>query len=150
MPIRRSRTCPCRINARGAFLVEALVAILVFSIASAGLFLLLANALRESGNALARTAAAAVAASTIARMAAEDPATLADRYDAQRGGSGFRALLAAAQRLPGVSDTVNAPVVAVDPGPSIGSRRVSVTIHWQLPVESAAHRSSVSSVVAPR
>jgi type IV pilus assembly protein PilV len=139
-----------RSASRGAFLVEALIAILVFSIAAAGLFTLLSNALRTSSNALWRTEATDVAASALARMSTEDLATLADRYDSLAAGPGFRALVATAKRLPGVTDTTNLPVVSIAPGPSANSQRVSVTVFWHPPNESAPHRASMTSVVAPR
>lgn len=135
---------------RGAFLIEALVAVVIFSVAAAGLFTLLANALRASSDALSRTDAYGAAVSTLARMSVDDFATLADRYDSHAGGPGFRALAAAAKRLPGVTDSINAPVVSIAPGPSAGSRRVSVTVYWQLANEASPHRASITGVVAPR
>ena len=128
-----ARRCrPRRTTSCGAFLIEALVAVLVFSVAAAGVFSLLANGLRASDNARSRTEASDVAAATLARMSTEDIVTLADRYDALGGGSGFRTLLASARRLPGVTDTANVPVVTFAPGPSARSQRVSVTVYWQL------------------
>ncbi len=88
-----ARRCrPRRTTSCGAFLIEALVAVLVFSVAAAGVFSLLANGLRASDNARSRTEASDVAAATLARMSTEDIVTLADRYDALGGGSGFRTL----------------------------------------------------------
>jgi len=137
-------------RARGAFLVEALIAVVVFSIAIAGTFGLLANALRTTSNALARAQAQSLAASTLAHMWAEDFATLADRYDAHAPGAGFRTLVDAATRLPGVTPSANVPRVTFAPGPSSNSRRASVTVFWQLPSESAPHQASMTGVVAPR
>jgi type IV pilus assembly protein PilV len=134
---------------RGAFLIEALVALVVFSMAAAGLFALAANALRAGTEALARAEANDIAASALARMAAESLATLAERYDAALPGPGYRSLAAMASRLPGVRDEANAPVVSIAPGPSVGSRSVSVTVYWQLPGESAPHRAAMTSVLAP-
>jgi type II secretory pathway pseudopilin PulG len=146
-----ARRCrPRRTTSCGAFLIETLVAVLVFSVAAAGVFSLLANGLRASDNARSRTEANDVAAATLARMSTEDIVTLADRYDALAGGSGFRTLLASARRLPGVTDTANVPVVTFAPGPSARSQRASVTLYWQLPGESARHQASMTSVVAPR
>ena len=135
-------------TSRGAFLIEALVAVLVVSIAIAGLFTLIANLVRASGDAMLRAEAAEIAAALVARMAAENPASLADRY-ATPDSAGFAALAAAAQRLPGVTRTANAPTVSVADGPSIGTRRVVVGVQWQAPTAAAPHRATMTTVVGP-
>lgn len=134
---------------RGAFLIEALMAVLVVSIASAGLFTLMANLLRTSSESLLRAEAVELAAGAVGRMAAESPATLADRYDASAGAPGFVALATAARRLPGVTAVANLPTVTVAPGPSAGTRSVSVTVRWQAPSDSTVHRTSMTTVVGP-
>jgi type IV pilus assembly protein PilV len=130
---------------RGTFLLEALVALVVLSLASAGLLGIVAHALRESGNARWRAEAFDLASSTFARMAADDVAQLDARY-ANTAGAGYRALLAAAARLPGVSADTNAPEVAIDATAS-GARRVAISVRWQLPSEGGAHRASVGGVI---
>ncbi|HEX6138493.1 MAG TPA: hypothetical protein VF059_12615 [Casimicrobiaceae bacterium] len=132
---------------RGVFLLEALLALVVFSLATIGLLGVVGAALRESGNAQWRNEALDIAASTLARMWAEDPAALAARYDAATNGSGYQALLGAAMRLPGVTPFVNAPVVTIEDG-VLGGRRISVTVHWRVPAERDPHRASVSEVVS--
>ena len=132
---------------RGAFLIEALISLVVISMTVAAIFGLLANGLRASNNALSRAEATDIAVSTLARMTAEDLVTLAGRYDPHGAGAGFRVVLAAARRLPGVTETTNVPVVSVAPGPSANSRHVSVTIFWQLPNEPLPHRASLKSAV---
>jgi Tfp pilus assembly protein PilV len=134
--------------AQGAFLIEALVALLVFSMTTAGTFALLASAFRASGNAAARMEATDVAVAALGQMSVEEIPTLGDRYDAQRAGQGYRAIAASAKRLPGVTDTANLPVVSVTAGPSLNSRRISIVVFWQLPNDTAPHRAVVSSVVA--
>lgn len=145
----RTSACSQRTPERGAFLIEALIAVLIVSIAAAGLFTLMANLLRTSSEALSRAEATEIAAAALARMAAEDPDMLADRYDALGGAAGFAALVAAAERLPGVTAVANRPAVVVAPGPSAGTRRVVVTVRWQLPQRAAAHHASMSTVVGP-
>ena len=69
------------------------------------------------------------------------------RYDATTG-AGYRALQAAAQRLPGVGSGVNAPLVVIDD--SIPGRwQVAITVFWQQPGERAAHRA-VAAGMLPR
>ena len=148
------RMAPCPMGAvstvRGAFLIEALVAIVIISIAAAGLFMLVARAISASGDALIRAEAAHLVAATLSRMSAEDPSMLSERYDATTNGAGYVALAAAAKRLPGVSDSANLPIVSVTPGPSLASRRVAVTVLWQSPASPAPHRAAMATVVAPR
>lgn len=131
---------------RGVFLLEALLALVVFSLSILGLLGLLVHALRDSGSAHWRSEAFDVASAALSRMWAEDPAALAARYDGTADGPGYRALLAAAMRLPGVSAVSNAPLVTVDEAAS-ATRRVSVTVYWQLPAERNAHHASVAGVL---
>lgn len=130
---------------RGTFLLEALVALVVLSLASAGLLGIVAHALRESGNARWRAEAFDLAASTFARMAADDVSQLDARY-ASTTGAGYRALLAAAARLPGVSAEKNAPEVAID-ATAHGGRRIAIRVRWQLPTEDDAHRASIGGLI---
>lgn len=130
----------------GAFLLEALVALVVFSIGTVGLLGVIAGAVRDSGNARWRGEAFDIAASALARMWTEDPAALASRYDGASNGPGYRALAAAAARLPGVSADVNSPVVAIDDA-GAGRRRIAVTVYWQLPGDPHPHRSFVTGVL---
>jgi len=134
----------------GAFLIEALVAMVVFLLAAAGVFAALANALHASSNASLRSSASNLVASTLAYMQLEDPATLAGRYDSNVAGNGYTRLATFARRFPGVTATSNQPLVSVNDGVSSASRRVSVTVFWQLPDESRPHRTTMTTVVAPR
>ena len=135
----------CHRIGAGGFLLEALLALLVFSLAMAALLGIAANAQRDSGNARWRGEAFDLAFSTLSRMWSEDPAGLAVRYDAAADGSGYRALLAAARKLPGVEALVNPPVVTIDD--EAESRQVSVIVSWQGPSERAPHRMSVSGAL---
>ena len=131
----------------GAFLVEALVALVVFSLGMLGLLALLAGALRASGNAQWRSEGADLAAAAIARMTTEDGATLAARY-AATDGDAYRALLQQATRLPGVTSTSNAPSVDIED--TAERRRVRVDVRWLAPGETNAHRASVSAMLPHR
>jgi len=147
---RRHHVSSARLTARrwpasGTFLLEALVAIVVFAVGTLGLLELIAGAARESGNARWRNEAFTLAASTLSRMWTDDPATLNALYDATSG-AGYRALRVAAERLPGVSSGVNAPLVAVDT--SIPGRwRVAITVFWQQPGERRAHRALAAGML---
>ena len=132
-------------RARGAFLLEALVAIVVFSLALLGLASAIAGALRQAGAAQWRSEAVDAGASTLARMSVEDPATLPARYDSVTEGDGYRALLARALRLPGVSTSSNRPGLAIVD--DADRRRVLVTLFWQMPGDTRVHRALVGTVL---
>ena len=143
-PQLQARDC-----ARGSFLIEALIAVLVVSIASAGLFAMTANLVKASRDTTFRAEAAQIVAAALARMAAEDPATLASRYDADTGGPAYASLLAQARRLPGAGTVRVLPVVAIEPGPSQRTLRVAVTLRWQPPSAPMPRHLSMSAVVGP-
>ncbi|HEY3533551.1 MAG TPA: hypothetical protein VGL43_10560 [Casimicrobiaceae bacterium] len=132
-------------HVRGAFLVEALVAIVIFSLALLGLAAAIVGALRQAGAAQWRGEAVDTAASTLARMSVEDPATLAARYDVAAEGDGYHALLARATRLPGVSASSNRPDVAIVD--DADRRRILVTLFWQLPGDARIHHARVGTVL---
>ena len=131
---------------RGLFRLEALVALVVFSLAMLGLVEVLGHALRESGSARWRGEAFQLASSTLGRMWVEDANTLATRYDALADGAAYRALLAAALRLPGVTADENAPVVTIT-DEALGRRRARVTVYWRLPGDSRGHAASASAIL---
>jgi Tfp pilus assembly protein PilV len=126
--------------ARGTYLLEALVALVVLSLGMFGLLGLLAGALRASGGAAWRGEGFGIAADSLARIVTEAPAGVAARYDASTGGAGYRALLVQAERLPGVSSGANAPEVSVDDTGE--SRRVRVVMRWQ-PTGERVHSASI-------
>jgi|OpeIllAssembly_1097287.scaffolds.fasta_scaffold329682_2 type IV pilus assembly protein PilV len=132
---------------RGALLLEALAAIAVFAIGTLGCVALQAHAIRHVHAGHCRSEAAHLVQALVGRMAAEDPAALAARYDARAGGAGYAAFSRLALRLPGADDPGNAPEVRVEPGPTPGSRQVTVVVHWQLPGEPAAHRHGTTVVI---
>lgn len=132
---------------RGALLLDALTAIAVFSIGVLGNVGLQAQAIRHVHDAHCRSEAAGLVHALLGRMLAEDPATLAPRYDMQAGGSGYAAFSRLALRLPGADVTGNAPELRVEPGPVPSSRRVTVALRWQLPGEAAAHRYGATAVI---
>jgi type IV pilus assembly protein PilV len=133
-------------NARGAFVVEALTAIAVFSVGVLGNVALQAQAIRHLDDAHNRSEAAHLAQALVGRMWGEDPAGIAARY-AQPDGTGYAAFARLARRLPGAHIAGNAAEIRVEPGPGAGSRQVTVVLHWQLPGEAAPHRHSLTAVV---
>jgi type IV pilus assembly protein PilV len=134
------------LKSAGAFLIEALVALVVFSLGMLGLLALLAGALRASGNAQWRSEGSDLAAAAIARMTTEDGSTLPARYATD--GDAYRALLQQATRLPGVSSGINAPSIDIED--TTEHRRVRVDVRWLAPGETTAHRASVSAMLPHR
>jgi len=124
---------------RGSFLLEGLIALLIFAFGILGLVGLLAGSIRASNDARYRTEAINLANAIVGDMWTTQPGDL----DTQFGSSGGK-LTAwrthAAGLLPSASGT-NAPQVDLtQPGLSALSRSVVVTIFWQLPGETERHR----------
>ena len=146
---RRRFRCRCvALAQRGAFLLEALVALLIFSfgvMATAGLQ---GRAARHFNEAQYRANAAELAQATIASMRASDPATLARRFDPTTSTPEWSALLGQAKRLPGVTDVQNVPTLQIIDGPTTTSRQVSLSVFWQTPGDLTAHRYAASAVIA--
>ena len=132
----------------GAFLLEALVALLIFSLGLMAMTALHARAARHFNDAQYRSNAAELASATIASMRASNPATLSARFDASANAADWLALLSQAKALPGVSDVQNVPAVQIIDGPTTTSRQVFVSIFWQTAGDVAPHRHAVSAVIA--
>ena len=132
----------------GAFLLEALVALLIFSLGVMAMAGLQGRAARHFNDAQFRADAAELAQATIASMRASDPATLATRFDPTAKTPEWSALLGQAKRLPGVSDVQNVPTLQVIDGPTTTSRQVLLSVFWQTPGDPAAHRYAASTVIA--
>ena len=133
---------------RGAFLLEALVALLIFSFGLMAMAGLQTRAARHFNEAQYRANAAELVQATIALMRASDPATLAARFDPAAGTADWLALVGQAKRLPGVNDVQNLPAIQIIDGPTTTSRQVSLSVFWQTPGDLAAHRHAASAVIA--
>jgi type IV pilus assembly protein PilV len=137
-----SRAAPRRAQS-GAFLLEALIGVLVFAFGILGLVGLQAVAIRNTNDLQYRGEAIQIANAAIGRMWTMERAKLEVMYegDAGTGGDGYTALNEAANRLPGVyGNSALAPTVVVEDGPSTTSSLVTVTIRWQLPGEATPHQ----------
>jgi type IV pilus assembly protein PilV len=132
----------------GAFLLEALVALLIFSFGVMAIAGLQARAARHFNEAQYRANAAELVQATIASMRASDPATLAARFDPATGTADWLALLGQAKRLPGVNGVQNVPAIQISDGPTTTSRQVSLSVFWQTPGDPRAHRYVASAVIA--
>ena len=131
-------------------MLEALVAALIFALAAIAIVGFQARAARHLNDAHFRVEARHIVHSALARMQAADNATLYAEFDMRAAGAGYRALVAQAQRLPGVTAVRYAPEVLVTAGPSGTSRMAEVTVQWRLPGDAAPHRYSASAAVGGR
>ena len=141
--LRRARPVAGQV---GSALLEALIAILIFSFGVLGLVGILAGSIRATNDARYRAEAANLAQALIGDMWS----TAAAELDAQFGPAGPK--LAAwqtqvANLLPSATGA-NLPVVDLtQPGLSAQSRSVVVTMFWQLPGESGRHQLLITAQI---
>jgi type IV pilus assembly protein PilV len=130
----------------GSALLEALIAILIFSFGVLGLIGILAGSIRATNDARYRAEAANLAQALIGDMWS----TAAADLDTQFGPAGPKLVAWQAQvasLLPSASGT-NLPVVDLtQPGLSAQSRSVVVTMFWQLPGESGRHQLLITAQI---
>jgi type IV pilus assembly protein PilV len=122
----------------GAFLLEALIGILIFSLGVLGIVGLQARAIRYTSDAEYRAEAMYLANSLISQMWTDDPSNLKIKYDSSLGGAGYTGFVTRVNA--GLNGAiVPAPAVTVDgPAPlpqksSANSNVVQVQIQWRLP-----------------
>jgi type IV pilus assembly protein PilV len=141
-------TSPARTSRRrqdGSYLLEALIAILIFSFGILGLIGLLGSSIRITNDARYRTEAANIASAMIADMWTMTSAQM----DTQFGPSGAKLAdwkTKAAELLP--SSAANPPTVDLtQPGLSPQSRTAVVTVFWKLPGEAELHRHLMTAQI---
>ncbi len=129
---------------RGGSLVDALLALLLFSVGMLALLRLLSSVLAESANAQYRHQASQLASALVARMWSGDrsAASLQARYG-DASANDYQAWLATVKAsLPGIDAAVLQPVVRID-----AERRVSITLQWKAPSDRSAHQMLVQAVI---
>lgn len=135
-----------RARQKGNYLLEALVAILIFAFGVLGLIGIVAGSVRATNDARYRAEAANLAAAVVGEMWATAAADLDTQF-----GSGGTKLVAwqnqVGSLLPSASGS-NAPQIDLtQPGLSSQARTVVVTVFWQLPGESARHQYVMSAQI---
>lgn len=143
---------PCR--NQGVILIEALVSILLLSIAMLGMAALYANAVHYSSDAEYRHEAAHIINELVATMRADlrDPASLATNYGSPGGGRYQSWLddLILNNRLPGLDS--NPPelhistINGVSP-PYTARVELAVTLHWVTPQTRVRHKYEVTTII---
>ena len=135
---------------RGAFLLEALIAILIFSFGILGLIGMQAQSIRYVSDSQYRAEATYLVNSYIARMWSADPALWATQYvDPTIPGTPAEAFMQTLTQmpggLPGAAAIANNPTITLTTGPAtvgtinVGTRAslVVVTVWWLAPGEIA-------------
>lgn len=118
---------------RGAFLLEALIAILIFSLGVLGIVGLQARSLKAVGDAQYRGEAAFYAETLAGRMWAHDPTDVTTYFGS--GGAGFTAwsdqVTATASGLPGAA--TRPPEITFANLNSANGVMATIKIYWQAP-----------------
>jgi type IV pilus assembly protein PilV len=139
--------------ARGFALIEALIALLIFSLAVLGLVGLQAAMTRASTGAKYRAEATYLATDLIGRMWS-NRAMLKDFSDCQASSACKAWLSRVEETLPAGTATVSVVDridTALDDAPRVAPYSVSevtVRVRWQPPGESAAHEFSTTTVIS--
>ena len=136
---------------QGSVLLEALIAFLIFGMGLLGVIGLQATAINNTLDARYRSDAAFLANQIIAQIWADpaisiDPATLMPRYDIQtsyacnpcktnNGNVNTQSWVTQIQAgfLPGVTDALNQPIIAISNNSAGIPTVVTVTVNWQAP-----------------
>jgi type IV pilus assembly protein PilV len=140
------RPFPCTLNEdrRGSLLVDALLALLLFSVGMLALLRLMSAALVESNNAQYRNQASQLASALVSSMWTGDRslASLQKRFGDQHA-KDYRDWLSKVQAvLPGTDRAALQPVVIID-----AQRRVAITLQWQAPSDRSAHQLQVQAII---
>jgi type IV pilus assembly protein PilV len=140
----------------GAYLLEALIGILIFSFGILGIVGLQAQAIRVTNDSEMRAEAIYLANSLISQMWTDNPtpAHLRATYDSAVGGPGFTGFATLVQNKFGGAYAsppevkVNDPLLLVDP-PSKTSSVVQVKVFWRAPGEAAGitHNYTTTGVI---
>lgn len=124
-------------------LLEALVAILIFSVGILGIVKLQAASIQQSAAAEYRTMASMLANDVISQMWVSDKSTLKTNFET--GGTAYATWKAKvlAAKLPGVSSSAHTPTITITSVAAGGtggtaSNQAVVTVFWKPPQESTA------------
>jgi type IV pilus assembly protein PilV len=143
---------PRRNAQQGAFLLEALIGILIFSLGILGIVGLQAQAIRFTNDSEYRAQAVYLANSLISQMWADDRNSLKVNYDSVVGGPKYTTFKAdVVAGMPGAILPLD-PVVKVDTADlplavTKTSSVVQVQIFWQLPGDTAQHNYITTGVI---
>lgn len=129
-------------------LLEALIAIVVFSMGILAIVGLQAVAIKLAGDAKYRSDAAMLAEDLLSQMWVSDriPANMSANFSSASGGAGYTAWQANVQAtLPGVA--ANPPTVVVDTSSGTTMGTTTITVRWQAPNEATPHAHVVTAQI---
>jgi type IV pilus assembly protein PilV len=129
----------------GSFLLEGLIALLIFAFGILGLIGLVAGSIRASNDARYRAEAINLANAMVGDMWTTQPAALDTLFGTT--GAKLTAWQTQAASLLPTATGANAPKVDLTPGLSTNSRSVVVTIFWQLPGETERHQAMLTAQI---
>lgn len=131
----------------GSMLLEAFIAILIFSMGILAIVGMQASAIKNSADAKYRSEASLLASELLGKMWVSDrtPATLQANFQGGGGvdGSGYTPWYSSVQAILPQSSTYT-PTVSVDPTTGL----VTITLRWKAPSEPAADPAHSYNVVA--
>jgi len=121
--------------ARGIVMIDALIAIVIFSIGILGMVSLQAAAVKMAGDAKYRSDAAMFADQIIAQMWGDDPKNLKTTYASS--GTKYTTWAGAISKiLPGIDTTTKTNLPTIDVGTD---NLVTVTVNWKSPNDTSVH-----------
>ena len=135
-------------------LLEALVALLIFSVGVLGLIGLQATSVKQASAAEYRSTAVLQANDLVSRMWVSDRTDTILQTQFAATGDGFKAWKDAwASALPGTA--LNPPVVTIESQPkgataTLGTNKVTITIAWQAPGDDARKYVMVAQLDQPQ
>lgn len=129
----------------GSYLLEALIAILIFAFGVLGLIGLLGSSIRVTNDARFRSEAANLAGAMIADMWTMTAAQM--DTDFGTGGTKLAAWQTKAANLLPSAGTYPPTVDLTQPGLSAESRTAVVTVFWQLPGETEKHQHLMTAQI---
>jgi len=136
---------------RGAYLLEALIGILIFSFGILGIVGLQAQAIRFTNDSEYRAEAVYLANSLISQMWTDNQATLQTKYRSPGGVEYLNFKTLKVQPALGAMMTTPPEVLVDDAAlpspPSKTSSVVRVTIYWTLPGDTTEHHYTTTGVV---
>ena len=135
-----------RARQTGSYLLESLIAILIFSFGVLGLIGLLGSSIRITNDARYRSEAANIAGAMIADMWTMTAAQMDTDFGTPTGTKLVAWQSKAASLLPSATGT-NAPTVVLTPGLSGESRTAVVTVFWKLPGETEQHKHLMTAQI---
>ena len=140
LPLAHSKSLPARQT--GSYLLEALIAILIFAFGVLGLIGLLGSSIRVTNDARYRAEAANLANGMIADMWTTTTANI----DSEFGPTGSK-LKSWTSKVAALLPGGIAPKVEVVPGFSSESRTVVVTVFWQIPGDPQEHQHVMTAEI---